>query len=95
MALYEINGEHRDVTFYSFALPNDMMDGILGDLTETYFFLSDHVETSRDFMEDIDDEDIEHYDLTEYEVDIDKPPFLWIVRCLEKKIVNTAEEFLK
>ena len=87
-----LNGEVVDAEAYSVGYRNDLLDGILIDVGEHYIFLSDHVEEHRELMDDI--EEVEHFDLSDCEVDYDQPPHSWVLKSVGKMVVATAEGLL-
>lgn len=86
-----INGEETNGEAYSLGYDNDLFDGILVNLPNHYVHLSDHIEQHRGFMDAIEDE-VEHFDLTCCEVDWSQPPHSWVLKSIEKAIVQTAEQ---
>lgn len=91
---YLIDGKEVEVTFHKAQYPNDMMNGILGDMPEQYIFLSDHVQQHRDFVQAIDDTDVNYYDLTDCDIDWSAAPHSWVLDSLAKLVVRTAEGLL-
>lgn len=86
----QLNGEIVDMTPYSLAYGNDLLDGVLLDMPDNYIFLSDHIESHRDVMEDI--AELEHFDMSDCGVDFDQAPHSWVVQSVGKMIVYTAEQ---
>lgn len=86
--------EHEILGVYSVSYPGELADGVLIDMEGCYAFLSDHIEGHREAMEDICDEDTQHYDLTECEIDWDVAPHLWVMKSLGKIVVASAEGML-
>lgn len=85
-----LNGEVVDAEAYSLSYPSDILDGILIDVGENYIFLSDHVEHHRELMEDI--EELEHFDMSDCEIDYDAAPHCWVVKSVGNMVVHTAEK---
>lgn len=90
----QVNGQEVDASLYSVSYPNDMLDGILIDLPESYGFLSDHVAHHRELMTDFDDE-VEHFDLSDADVDYTKPPHKWVVDSVVKLVIRSAEQLIE
>lgn len=85
-----LNGEVVDAEAYSLSYPSDILDGVLIDVGENYIFLSDHVEHHRELMEDI--EELEHFDMSDYEIDYDAAPHCWVVKSVGNMVVQSAEK---
>jgi len=86
----QLNGEIVDMTPYSLAYGNDLLDGVLLDMPDNYIFLSDHIESHRDVMEDI--AELEHFDLTGCDIDFDQAPHSWVVMSVARTVVASAEK---
>lgn len=89
---FEINHKVMEGEAYSVAYPNDLLDGVLLDLDESYLFLSDHIEEHRLVQEKIGE--MQFFDMADMEIDIDKAPHSWVVRSVGKLIINEAESLL-
>lgn len=92
--ILRINGVPTEVTLLSmdYGEARDIMNGIYVDMPENYIYLSDHVEGHREFMEEIDEVPIDHFNLEGCQIDWSEPPHSWILRSVERMIVKTAEE---
>lgn len=91
--IIELNGKEMEVEPHYVKYPNDILEGCLLDMPENYLFLSDHVDQHRDIMADLGE--IPYYDMSDAEVDYDKPPHSWCVISVGKLIVATAEALLE
>ena len=91
---FEINGVPTEVTFFSmdYGEARDVMNGVYVDMPKDYIYLSDHVEGHREFMEDIDEVPMDHFNLEGCQIDWSEPPHSWILRSVERMIVRTAEQ---
>jgi len=85
-----INGQPADFEAYSMSYGNDLLDGVLLDMPETYIWLSDHIEEARDIIDQLPD-NIEHFDMTGCEIDWEEVPHCWVFSSIERAIVKTAE----
>lgn len=85
----QLNGELVEMTPYSLAYGNDLLDGVLLDMPDNYIFLSDHLQSHRDVMEDITE--LEHFDMSGCDVDFDQAPHSWVVKSVGRMVVWTAE----
>lgn len=89
---FTINGVETEGSLNSLNFGNDMMNGVLIDMPNNYVFLSDHVESHRDFMEAVIDAPTEHFNLEGYEIDWDHAPHSWVFQAIAKQIIDTAEQ---
>ena len=91
------NGESESeiLGIYSVAYPSELACGVLIDMEGHYAFLSEHVESHREAIDDITDEDTEHYDMSGCDIEWDKPPHSWILNSLCQIVVASAEEMLE
>lgn len=94
--IFSFNGEQHEAKSVSKVdYGNDLVNGMLLDFPEQYTFLSDNVENQRDFIAEIEedeDEDVQYYDLSDCEIDWDRPPHSWVLKSVGKMIANTAEQ---
>lgn len=88
-----LNGEVVDAEAYSVAYPNDLLDGVIIDIGENYIFLSDHVESHRDMMDEI--EELEHFNMADCEIDYEQVPHFYVVNSVGKMVVAEAERLLR
>ena len=92
--ILRINGEPTEFEAYSLGYDNDLLDGVLLDMPQTYVYLSDHVEAHRDMQADLPD-DIEHFNFSGCEIDWEEEPFCHIAKAVGRLIVQSAEECLE
>ena len=86
-----VNGELRDCEAYSLSYGNDMLDGVILDLDDTYIWLSDHVEESRDMQAQLPD-DIDHFDMSGCDIDFSVEPHRYVLQAVARLIVRSAEK---
>ena len=89
--ILRINGEPTEFEAYSLGYVNDLLDGVLLDMPETYIFLSDHVEDARE-MQALLPDDMQHFDLTGCDPDFEQVPHKWVLESVGRMIVRTAEK---
>lgn len=91
---FEINGVPTEVSFFSmgYGEARDVMNGVYVDMPKDYIYLSDHVEGHREFMEEIDEVPMDHFNLEGCQIDWSTPPHSWILHSVERMIVQTAEQ---
>ncbi|MCA9312767.1 hypothetical protein KDA08_00390 [Candidatus Saccharibacteria bacterium] len=89
--IFRINGEPTEFEAYSLGYDNDLLDGVLLDMPQTYVYLSDHVEDARE-MQALLPDDMQHFDLTGSDPDFEQVPHKWVLRSVERMIVKTAEQ---
>lgn len=89
--------EYNVKAFYPVEYESELAHGVLIDFKEnTYTFLSDHEPAHVDIMEEIGDAmGTETYDMTDCDIDWDEVPHSWVLRSLEKIIVDSCEEMLR
>jgi len=88
--ILRINGEPTEFEAYSLGYGNDLLDGVLLDMPETYVYLSDHVEDARE-MQALLPDDMQHFDLTGCDPDFEQVPHKWVLESVGRMIVRTAE----
>jgi hypothetical protein len=88
--ILRINGEPTEFEAYSLGYDNDLLDGVLLDMPETYIFLSDHVEDARE-MQALLPDDMQHFDLTGCDPYFEQVPHKWVLESVGRMIVRTAE----
>lgn len=89
-----LNGNEVDCEAYSLSyggVDEDLLNGVLINMPQHYIFLSDHVESHRELMEDLPD-DIEHFDLSDCTVDFEQPPHSWVINSVGGLVVRAAEQ---
>jgi len=88
---FTLHGEEMEGKVYSIDYPNDLMNGIYVDFTDDYIFLSDVCVDHREYIEYMEDEVMEHFDLTQMDIDLDKAPHSWIIKSLTNVVIKSAE----
>ena len=90
--------QHETQGIYRLDFGNELLDGVLVDFPNHFTFLSDSVAEHEDMIDYIDQEQpegIDHYDLTETEIDYDQAPFSWIINSVSGLVVQSAVEACK
>ena len=87
--------EHEVKGLYPVEYQSELADGVLVDMEGCSVFLSAHVESHREIIDEITDEDTEDYDMTDCEVDWDVKPHSWVLKSLSTLIVSSCEEMLE
>jgi hypothetical protein len=83
---FDMNKENTFVMEFE----NDLLDGIYIDMDEEYVFVSKHTEVYEMLVPCCLKEDV--FLIQSGEVDLDEPPYLWVVSALGRTIAEAAEK---